>query len=74
MKKFLAGLAVGALIAFHLGINFGRHKPLLSNPYDERDVVEHVKEGAGQAVETTREAIHEATEPARKDVEKKLSR
>jgi hypothetical protein len=73
MKRFLIGLVLGALVAFHLGINFGRHKPLLSNPY-ESDVVERVKEGAGQAVETTREAIHEATEPARQDLEKKLSR
>ena len=73
MKKFLAGLVLGALVAFHLGINFGRHKPLLSNPY-ESDVVERVKEEAGQAVESTREVIHEATEPARKDLEKKLSK
>jgi hypothetical protein len=73
MKKFVVGFVIGALIAFHLGINFGRHKSLLSNPY-EQDVVERVKEGAGQAVDTTREAIHEATEPARKEAEKKLSR
>jgi hypothetical protein len=73
MKKFLTGLIIGSLIAFHLGINFGRHKPLLSNPY-EPDVVERVKESAGQAMETTKEAIHEATEPARQDLEKKLSK
>lgn len=73
MKKLLIGLVVGAVIAFHLGINFGRNKPLLSNPY-EREVVEQVKEKAGEAVETTREAIHEATEPAKKQAEKKLSK
>ena len=73
MKKFLIGMAVGALVAFHLGINFGRNKSLLSNPY-ERDVVERVKEGSGKAVDTTRDAIHQATEPARKEVEKKLDR
>lgn len=73
MKKFLIGVVVGALVAFHLGINFGRHKPLLSNPY-ERDVVERVKEGAGQAVDTTRGVIHEATEPVRQGIEKKLSK
>lgn len=73
MKKFLVGFIVGALIAFHLGINFGRNKPLLSNPY-EKDVVEQVKERAGEAVETTREAIHEATEPVKKQAEKKLSK
>jgi len=73
MKKFLIGLVVGAAVAFHLGINFGRNKSLLSNPY-ERDVVERVKEGAGKAVDTTRDAIHQATEPARKEVDKKLGR
>jgi hypothetical protein len=73
MKKFLLGLVIGAAIAFHLGINFGRNKSLLSNPY-ERDVVERVKEGAGKAVDTTREAIHEATQPARKEMEKKIGR
>jgi len=74
VKKFLIGFVVGALIAFHLGINFGRHRPILSNPYADEVVVEQVKEQAGQAIETTKEAIHEATEPARKSVEKKLSR
>jgi adenine/guanine phosphoribosyltransferase-like PRPP-binding protein len=73
MKKFLTGFVVGALVAFHLGINFGRHRPLLSNPYAD-DVVEEVKERAGQAMESTKEIIHEATEPGRRDVEKKLSR
>jgi hypothetical protein len=74
MKKLFTGMIVGALIAFHLGINFGRNKPLLSNPYSADEVVEQVKERAGQAIESTKEAIHEATEPARKDMEKKLSR
>jgi len=73
MKKILTGFVIGALIAFHLGINFGRNRPLLSNPY-EKDVVEQVKERAGEAVETTREAIHEATEPVKKQAEKKLSK
>jgi len=73
MKKFVIGLVLGSVIAFHLGINFGRHKPFLSNPY-ETDVVERVKEEAEQAVETTRGAIHEATEPARKEAEKRLSK
>lgn len=73
MKKFVIGLIVGALVAFHLGVNFGRHQPLLSYPYSD-DVVEQVKAKADEAVETTKEVIHEATEPARKNVEKKLSR
>ena len=31
MKKFFIGLIVGAVIAFPLGINFGKDAPLLSN-------------------------------------------
>lgn len=64
MKKFLIIFAVGVLIAFHLGMNFGRHRPILSNPY--ADQVESVKERAGQVIENTKETIHHATEPARK--------
>ena len=70
MKKYLIGFVIGTLIAFHLGINFGRNRPLWSNPY-EKDVVAHVKEQAGQAVEQTKGAIHQATEPARKELEKR---
>jgi len=73
MKKILISFVIGAVIAFHLGINFGRNKPFLSNPY-EKDLVTRVKEQAGQAVEQTKGAIHQATEPARKEVEKKTSR
>lgn len=64
MKKFLIIFAVGVLIAFHLGMNFGRHRPILSNPY--ADQVESVKDRAGQVIENTKETIHQATEPARK--------
>jgi len=66
MKKYLVSFLLGAVIAFHLGINFGRNRPLWSNPY-ERDVVARVKEQAGQAVEQTKGAIHQATEPVRKE-------
>ena len=73
MRKFVAGLVIGAAVAFHLGINFGRDRPLLSNPY-EKDVVQRVKQEAGKAVDQTREAIHQATEPARKETEKHLGK
>ena len=64
MKKFLIGFVLGAIIAFHMGMNFGRNRPILSNPYAEQ--VESVKERAGKVIESTKETIHEATEPARK--------
>ena len=69
MNKFIVGLIVGAIIAFPLGINFGKDAPLLSNPMATKpDISERVKERAGDLVHDTKEAIHDATAPARKEV------
>jgi hypothetical protein len=74
MKKFVMGFVVGLLIAFPLGINFGKDVPLWSNPLAAKpDLPERLKERAGALLKDTKEAIHEATEPVRKEVDKKLS-
>jgi hypothetical protein len=61
LKTFLAGLVLGALIAFFLGMNFGKGAPLLSNPF-ERDLGA-MKGRAEQLAEGAREKIHHATKP-----------
>lgn len=64
MKKFFIGLIVGLIVAFPLGINFGKDKPLWSNPFAAKpDLAERVKERTGEAIESTKEAIHDATKP-----------
>ena len=71
MKKFIIGFIVGVVIAFPLGINFGKDAPLLSNPLAAKpDLSERVKERAGDLVEGTKEAIHDATAPARKELKR----
>jgi len=71
IKRFLAGLIVGAVLAFPLGINFGRDEPLLSNPLKQTDltdkVTENVKEKASELVDEAKETIHDATRPAQKE-------
>jgi len=66
-RFFVLGIVVGALLALPLGINVGRDAPLLSNPFEERDlkdqVVDRVKETTSTALEDARETIHEATKP-----------
>ncbi|OGI37767.1 MAG: hypothetical protein A2V91_03750 [Candidatus Muproteobacteria bacterium RBG_16_64_10] len=64
MKKFLAGFLIGAILAFPLGINFGRDAPLLSNPLEAKpDIPDKVLERTGELVEGAKEALHEATKP-----------
>lgn len=63
LKTFLLGLALGAAVAFPLGMNHGRGAPLLSNPLAQRDLGDAVKEKAGALVEGAREKLHEATRP-----------
>ncbi len=71
MKKFFIGLVIGLLVAFPLGINFGRDVPLLSNPFAAKpDITERVKERTGELFKETKEAIHDATKPARDKLEK----
>ena len=71
IKHFLAGLIVGVILAFPMGINFGRDEPLLSNPLNQTDltgqVTENVKEKASELVDDAKETIHDATRPAQKE-------
>lgn len=64
MKKLFFGLVVGAIIAFPLGINFGKDVPLLSNPFAAKpDIPDRVVERTEKVLEETKEAIHDATRP-----------
>ena len=52
MKKFVIGLVIGVIVAFPLGINFGKDAPLLSNPLATKpDLSARVKERAGELVQ-----------------------
>lgn len=64
LKRVFFGILIGALIGFPLGMNQGRERPLLSNPFGPVDVKHSVKVGAENMIEDTRAAIHDATKPA----------
>ena len=71
MKKFFFGLVVGAVIAFPLGINFGKDVPLLSNPFAAKPgFSDRVKQRADDLIEDTKEAIHDATKPVKDKLKK----
>lgn len=63
LKSFLVGLVLGAVIAFLLGMNYGKGAPLLSNPFAHRSLADTLKNEAEHIAEGAREKIHEATKP-----------
>lgn len=66
MKKVLFGIIIGAIIAFPLGINFGKDVPLWSNPFAAKpDIADRVIERTGKTVDQAKGAIHDATKPIR---------
>jgi len=63
IQIFIYGALIGAIIAFPLGINYGKGAPLLSNPFAKRDIKTKVKSEAKEILEKTKKSIHEATKP-----------
>ncbi len=64
LKIVLVSLAVGILIGMALGVNIGREKPLLSNPFEKESLADRVKrlgsetlEKSGKALEKTGQAL-----------------
>ena len=68
-KTFILGFIIGGILAFPLGMNFGRDEPLLSNPFADRAMTARVKRAVkdktGRLVDKTKETIHDATRPVR---------
>lgn len=61
LKTFVLGAFLGALVAFFLGMNYGKGAPLLSNPFAERHLSDKIKDKAEKIADNAREKIHEAT-------------
>ncbi len=69
MKNFkiiLISLIIGVLIGMALGVNIGRGKPVLSNPFAKESLVEKAKqlgnetlEQSGTALEKTGQALQD---------------
>ena len=62
-KFLIFGIIIGTVLAFPLGINFGRDDPLISNPFNNPSMQERVRERAIGLAEEARERVHRATEP-----------
>ncbi len=64
MIGFVKGVVIGAVVAFPLGMNFGKEEPLLSNPFAlKSEMRERMAEQSGRFLKYTKRVIHEATKP-----------
>ena len=64
IRIILISLFVGVFVGMALGVNIGREKPLLSNPFAKESLVERAKhlgsetlEQSGKALEKTGQAL-----------------
>lgn len=64
ISLLIFGIIIGTVLAFPLGINFGRDDPLLSNPFNNPSMQERAREKARALADDARDRVHRATEPA----------
>ncbi len=70
LKLLIIGLTIGILIGLWFGVNIGKEKPLLSNPFEERAVTEKIKTSIGEGVEKAGESIEKLGEDIKGNMKK----
>lgn len=66
IRVILFSMVIGVLIGMALGVNIGRNKPLLSNPFAKESLIDRAKalgnetlEQSGKALEKTGQALQD---------------
>lgn len=57
IKFFLPALILGLCIGLALGVNIGREKPLLSNPFEKTSLTAKIKDLGSEALEKSGKAL-----------------
>lgn len=70
MKTFIAGLVIGLIVAFPLGINVGKGAPILSNPFSDEHLSQQIKDTAKTASDKLKEKTNELVQDAKDAVNK----
>ena len=66
--KFILGIIVGALIAFPLAHNMGAGKPVLSNPLEEKSLMDRTKDLASDISTKTGKSFDESMSDIKKAI------
>jgi hypothetical protein len=57
LKTIFITLVIGTLIGLALGVNIGRGKPLLSNPFAKESLVDRAKQLGSETLEKSGKAL-----------------
>ena len=60
LKLLLIGIVVGVLFGLWFGVNIGKGKPILSNPFADQELQQKAKDTASEAIEDTRRALRKS--------------
>lgn len=60
IKYLILGLFVGGVLGLAAGVNLGREKPVLSNPFEDKQVSSKVKDTGSELIRQSGEAIEDA--------------
>jgi hypothetical protein len=66
LKNMIFGLILGIAVGLWFGVNLGKDKPLLSNPFAGEPVKEQLKKTGGQVLEKGGEALQKGGEALEK--------
>lgn len=70
IKIAILCLIAGLLIGLALGVNIGREKPLLSNPFDKAALGQQVKRIGNEALEQSGKALEKTGQALQDKIEK----
>lgn len=60
LRLLFIGVVVGVLFGLWFGVNIGKGKPILSNPFADQELQQKAKETASEAIEDTRRALRKS--------------
>ena len=60
IKYLILGLFIGGVLGMAAGVNIGRGKPILSNPFEDKRVSSKMKDTGNELLRQSGEAIEDA--------------
>jgi hypothetical protein len=60
IKYLILGMIMGGVLGLGAGVNIGKNKPILSNPFEDASVSRKVKDTGNDLIRKSGEAIEDA--------------